>query len=140
MLVVFNCRVVVSKSLLLVFAALVSTTRGAQRLGRCELYASEKELAKMLSGIKCRVNLIRFHPIPDTPLESPSEEACEFNWYLMRGGSTEENISIITAWILRAEQRLIPYSLEMPSDALPAGLGDEHRDACLEILALFNRS
>jgi uncharacterized protein (DUF58 family) len=70
-------------------------------------------------------------------MESPSEEACEFNWYLMRGGSTEENISIMTAWILRAENRQIPYSLEMPGDALPVGLGEEHRDACLEILALF---
>jgi len=30
----------------------------------------------------------------------------------------------------------IPYSLEMPGAALPADLGEEHRDACLEILAL----
>jgi len=28
-----------------------------------------KELIKLLNGIKCRINLIRFHPIPDTPLE-----------------------------------------------------------------------
>lgn len=28
-----------------------------------------KELAKILNGIKCRINLIRFHPIPNTPLE-----------------------------------------------------------------------
>jgi 23S rRNA (adenine2503-C2)-methyltransferase len=27
-----------------------------------------KELARILNGIKCRINLIRFHPIPDTPL------------------------------------------------------------------------
>ena len=31
------------------------------------------ELARMLQGIRCRINLIRFHPIPDTPLESPDE-------------------------------------------------------------------
>lgn len=70
-------------------------------------------------------------------MESPSEEACEFNWYLMKGSSTEENLSIITAWILRAEHQQIPYSLEMPGYAMPPSLGDEHRDACLEILALF---
>ena len=46
-------------------------------------------------------------------------------------------LSILAAWILRAERRQIPYSLEMPGDALPADLGDEHRDACLKILALF---
>ena len=27
-----------------------------------------KELVRILNGIKCRINLIRFHPIPDTPL------------------------------------------------------------------------
>jgi len=32
------------------------------------------ELSRILHGIRCRVNLIRFHPIPDTPLESPDEK------------------------------------------------------------------
>jgi uncharacterized protein (DUF58 family) len=70
-------------------------------------------------------------------MELPSEEACELNWYLMGSGKTEEKLSILTAWVLRAERRQIPYSLEMPGDALPADLGDEHRDACLKILALY---
>ena len=70
-------------------------------------------------------------------MESPSEDACEINWYLMRGADTEEKLSIMTAWILRAELRQIPYNLEMPSDALPADLGEDHRDACLKILALY---
>ncbi len=33
-----------------------------------------RELTKLLSGIRCRINLIRFHPVPGTPLESPDEE------------------------------------------------------------------
>lgn len=33
-----------------------------------------KEMARLLNGIRCRVNLIRFHPIPDTPLKGCSEE------------------------------------------------------------------
>jgi 23S rRNA (adenine2503-C2)-methyltransferase len=33
-----------------------------------------KELARLLNGLRCRINLIRFHPIPDTPLESSTEE------------------------------------------------------------------
>ena len=33
------------------------------------------ELSRILHGIRCRINLIRFHPIPDTPLESPDEKA-----------------------------------------------------------------
>ncbi len=36
--------------------------------------AHVNELSRILHGIRCRINLIRFHPIPDTPLESPSEE------------------------------------------------------------------
>jgi len=32
------------------------------------------ELARILNGIKCRINLIRFHAIPGTPLESSSNE------------------------------------------------------------------
>jgi 23S rRNA (adenine2503-C2)-methyltransferase len=34
-----------------------------------------KELARILNGIKCRINIIRFHPIPDSPYESPDIEA-----------------------------------------------------------------
>ncbi len=33
-----------------------------------------KELASLLSGLKCRINLIRFHPVPGTPLKSPNDE------------------------------------------------------------------
>ncbi len=32
-----------------------------------------KELTRLLSGLKCRINLIRFHPVPGTPLKSPGE-------------------------------------------------------------------
>ena len=72
-------------------------------------------------------------------METPREISCALNWYLMGGRDTEEKLSILAAWILRAEQRRIPYSLELPSDALPAGLGDDHRDACLKLLALFGQ-
>ncbi len=36
-----------------------------------------KELVKILEGIRCRVNLMRFHPIPNSPLKSPNEEVVE---------------------------------------------------------------
>jgi uncharacterized protein (DUF58 family) len=72
-------------------------------------------------------------------MEAPSEESCEFNWYLMGGADTETKLSILAAWILRAERSQIPYSLELPADALPAGLGEEHCTACLSILAKFGQ-
>lgn len=33
-----------------------------------------KELARLLDGLKCRINLIRFHAIPDSPFVSPNDE------------------------------------------------------------------
>jgi 23S rRNA (adenine2503-C2)-methyltransferase len=35
------------------------------------------ELARLLNGIKCRINLIRFHPIPGTPLEGTDEQTLQ---------------------------------------------------------------
>jgi uncharacterized protein (DUF58 family) len=72
-------------------------------------------------------------------METPREQSCELNWYLMGDVDTETRLSILTAWVLRAERQQIPYSLELPTDALPADLGPDHRDACLRILALFGQ-
>ena len=33
-----------------------------------------KELARLLNGLKCRINLIRFHAIPDSPFVSPDND------------------------------------------------------------------
>lgn len=37
-----------------------------------------KELVRMLNGIRCRVNLIRFHPIPGTPLQGTDEQTLQW--------------------------------------------------------------
>jgi 23S rRNA (adenine2503-C2)-methyltransferase len=36
--------------------------------------AHVNELSRILHGIRCRINLIKFHPIPDTPLEAPDDQ------------------------------------------------------------------
>jgi 23S rRNA (adenine2503-C2)-methyltransferase len=36
--------------------------------------AHVNELVRILDGLKCRINLIRFHPVPGTPLKSPDEK------------------------------------------------------------------
>lgn len=36
--------------------------------------AHVKKLCKLLNGLRCRINLIRFHPIPDTPLMGTADE------------------------------------------------------------------
>ena len=48
-----------------------------------------RELVRLLSPIECRVNLIRFHQIPDTPYQGASEE--KMVWlrdYLTKHGVT----------------------------------------------------
>ena len=46
-----------------------------------------KALAQLLRGLECRVNLIRFHPIPDSPLRSSSEQSIDlFKNILMERG------------------------------------------------------
>ncbi|WP_297085596.1 23S rRNA (adenine(2503)-C(2))-methyltransferase RlmN [uncultured Draconibacterium sp.] len=39
--------------------------------------AHVNELARLLRGLKCRINLIRFHPVPGTPLKSPGEKTIQ---------------------------------------------------------------
>jgi len=36
-----------------------------------------KELSRLLSGIRCRINLIRFHPVPGTPLPATDETSIQ---------------------------------------------------------------
>lgn len=51
--------------------------------------AHARQLVKLLGGMECRVNLIRFHEIPDTPYRGASEET--MLWlrdYLTRHGVT----------------------------------------------------
>jgi 23S rRNA (adenine2503-C2)-methyltransferase len=43
--------------------------------GLNDTHVHVKELARILDGLKCRINLIRFHPVPGTPLKSPDEKA-----------------------------------------------------------------
>lgn len=36
-----------------------------------------REISRLLNGLRCRMNLIRFHPIPDTPLQSSDEDTIQ---------------------------------------------------------------
>ena len=48
-----------------------------------------EKLAEILKGINCRINLIRFHEIPDVDLETTNEKRLiEFQQYLMQKGLT----------------------------------------------------
>lgn len=110
---------------------------GAPRVGEGEHFHGLREYrpADPLRLIAWRTSA-RHGKLFTREMETPREQACVLNWYLMGEDDTETRLSILAAWILRAERQQVPYSLELPGAALPAGLGPEHRDACLRILAL----
>jgi 23S rRNA (adenine2503-C2)-methyltransferase len=72
-----------------------------------------KELSRLLDGIKCRINLIRFHKIPDSPFFSPDiERIIEFRDTLTRRGiqttlraSRGEDIEAACGLLSTAEKR-----------------------------------
>jgi len=45
--------------------------------GLNDSYRHVRELSRLLNGLNCRVNLIRFHPIPDTPLLGSDENTVQ---------------------------------------------------------------
>ena len=72
-----------------------------------------KELSRLLDGIKCRINLIRFHKIPDSPFFSPElEKIIEFRDTLTKRGiqttlraSRGEDIEAACGLLSTAEKR-----------------------------------
>lgn len=72
-----------------------------------------KELSRLLDGIKCRINLIRFHRIPDSPFFSPPlERIIEFRDTLTKRGiqttlraSRGEDIEAACGLLSTAEKR-----------------------------------
>ncbi len=58
-------------------------------------------------------------------------------WQASGSGTPEERLSRLTAWVLRAEQLSLPHGLRLPGQVHEPGLGDAHRRACLEALALW---
>ncbi len=70
-------------------------------------------------------------------MEAPREEACELDWNLLQGGDIETRLSILTAWVIAADHRLLSYSLKLPDQRVASGSGIHHRSKCLELLALY---
>ena len=69
-------------------------------------------------------------------METPRDGACELNWDDLAGTETETRLSILTAWVIMADHRQLPFSLSLPGVRVPGGLGIEHRNCCLQLLAL----
>lgn len=51
----------------------------------------------------------------------------------------EARLSRLTRWVLEAEQRQLPYALQLGGLRFAPALGDAHRAACLQALALYGQ-
>jgi uncharacterized protein (DUF58 family) len=59
------------------------------------------------------------------------------DYYALQGGDVEQRLSRLTWWVLEAERAQLPYGLKLPGKTIAPASGKQHRDACLEALALF---
>ena len=49
----------------------------------------------------------------------------------------EHKLSRLTSWVLEAERRALPYAFRLGPQQFDPALGDAHRAACLQALALY---
>ena len=63
-----------------------------------------------------------------------------FDFNEIRSGDTETRLSILTAWIVNADQTMEDYGLRLPNAEFEPAHGGEHRRRCLESLALFDEA
>lgn len=61
-----------------------------------------------------------------------------FDFAEVESTDVEECLSILTRWIVDADQTLEDYGLRLPGEEFPPAHGEEHRRRCLEALALFD--
>jgi len=59
------------------------------------------------------------------------------DWALLGGGGVETRLSLLTGWVIAAEQAQMPYGLRLPGFEIAPDQGESHRAACLETLALY---
>ena len=70
-------------------------------------------------------------------METPRDKACELSWDSLAGFDAETRISILTAWVVMADHKQLYFSLQLPGQLISPGLGINHRNQCLERLALL---
>ena len=59
------------------------------------------------------------------------------DWTLLGDGGVETRLSLLTGWVIAAEQAQLPYGLRLPGCEIAPDEGERHRAVCLETLALY---
>lgn len=67
---------------------------------------------------------------------STAQHRLWLDWQQCAGLPPEQRLERLCAWVRLAERGSTPYGLKLPAQAIEPALGDAHRRACLEALAL----
>lgn len=59
------------------------------------------------------------------------------DWYSLEFLETEQRLSQLCLWVLEAHRINIGYGLKLPNLAIEPATGEQHKQACLEAIALF---
>jgi uncharacterized protein (DUF58 family) len=62
------------------------------------------------------------------------------DWDLIRQGSVEDRLSLMTALVLTAENEDQKYGLRLPGAVIEQGYGNAHKHQCLQALAIFRQT
>lgn len=60
------------------------------------------------------------------------------DWYAIPEADPELKLSYLCYWVLKLDEKRLPFGLRMPGVELNPALGEEHKFKCLKQLALFN--
>ncbi len=72
--------------------------------------------------------------------DSDEGASCWFDWEALAPLDTEQRLSHLTAWVLKAHANGWHYGLRLPGRTLPQLHSELHLEACLKALALFGYS
>jgi len=68
---------------------------------------------------------------------SPLADEVSLNWSSCHANNTEQKLSQLCEWVLKAQQDGLSYSLKIPSNSYDANQGIQHQLRCLRALALY---
>ena len=81
---------------------------------------------------------IEHRPLLVKQFAGGAAEELLLDWALTpEGADMETRLSILTGWVLAAEQQHLHYGMRLPGKTFAPALGTAHRNACLEALALY---
>lgn len=85
---------------------------------------------------KAALSLEQGTPLWVRETQAPAAQQLWLDWRDAAGANDEARLSRLTAWLLAAERAQAPYGLRLHGQEWPPALGAEHRQQCLEQLAL----